>query len=480
MPIEYHRTINIHGFHGENGDMEPLSLSTEGMPDAEQMLLSMIFSFASDQLTRSWTIKQGGNSHVVIYDFTNAQARSAWEQNRTSTHPIPVALSEDPLPNFQWVLQKPIRTQRLIPFLNQLSDWMSNEGLYQADTLFESQTRETALSTVKKRLATLSSMRPSRAGSLQDLKLIISGSLAAGKSSAIRAISDVPSINAHAPTAATIDYGELALQDGKTLRLFGIGGQQRFSSMSKILGHGAIGLMVLIDNRVADPLSELDHYTTLFSDLISETAMVVGVTHCDQSPAPMLNRYKQHLEAFHKPWALFSVDPRRKSDIVLLLDALVTMLGPAQDFNFSLNQSCTEVFERTLENHLAKCDALELAIVATADGQLRAQRQRGSVNTEQTARTGSSLMALGHTLLRDLRLGACATLLTESPQGFALVTSIADSYVLISMTRSKNGLDSLLAEARQTAEEIAQSLPVGNGPPTRHRAGSGREQKSVT
>jgi predicted regulator of Ras-like GTPase activity (Roadblock/LC7/MglB family) len=209
-------------------------------------------------------------------------------------------------------------------------------------------------------------------------------------------------------------------------------------------------------------MSELDHYTTLFSDLIDETAMVVGVTHRDHAPEPGLYRYKQHLETFHKPWAVFPVDPRRKSDIVLLLDALVTMLEPAREFDGVLNRSCTEVFERTLENYLATCDVLELVIIATSDGQLRAQRQRGTVNTEQTALMGSSLMGLGNTLLRDLSLGACDTIVAESPQGFALVTSVANSFVLMSMTRSKNGLDSLLAGARQTAEDIAQSLPVGN------------------
>lgn len=442
--------------------MEPLYLSTEGMPDAEQMLLSMIFSFASDRLSRSWAVKQDGDSHVVIYDFTNAQARSACERNRTSTHPIAVALSEDPIPNFQWVLQKPIRTQRLIPFLNQLSDWMVSEGLYQSDASPDSRIREATLCAVKKRLATLASMRPSKAGTYQDMKLIISGSLAAGKSTAIRAISDVPSINTHAPTTAAIDYGELAVSDGTTLRLFGIGGQRRFDSMSRILGHGAMGLMVLIDNRVADPMSELDHYTTLFSDLIDETAMVVGVTHRDQAPEPGLNRYKQHLETFRKPWAVLPVDPRRKSDIVLLLDALVTMLEPARECDTVLNRSCTEVFERTLESYLTKCDALELVIIATSDGQMRAHRQRGTVSTEQTAFMASSLMASGDTLLRNLSLGACEIIIAECPQGYALVTPVANSFVLMSTTRSKSGLDSLLTGARQAAEDIAQSLPIGH------------------
>ncbi|MDH4188071.1 MAG: hypothetical protein OEV08_13860, partial [Nitrospira sp.] len=79
--------------------MEPLYLSTEGMTDAEQMLLSMIFSFASDQLTRNWTVQQSGDSHVVIYDISNPRARLAWERNRTLAHPISVVLAEDPIPD---------------------------------------------------------------------------------------------------------------------------------------------------------------------------------------------------------------------------------------------------------------------------------------------------------------------------------------------------------------------------------------------
>jgi len=69
--------------------MDPLNLTTEGMTDAEQMLLSMIFSFASDQLTRHWTVQQGQPSDVVIYDISNPRARLAWERHRHVSHPIP-------------------------------------------------------------------------------------------------------------------------------------------------------------------------------------------------------------------------------------------------------------------------------------------------------------------------------------------------------------------------------------------------------
>jgi len=321
--------------------MDPLNLSTEGMTDAEQMLLSMIFSFASDQLTRNWTVQHGGASDVVIYDISNPRARLAWERNRHAAQPIPVVLSEDPLPDLPWVLQKPVRTQRLIPFLNGLSDWMAQHRTPTSATSVFQQAQEDPFGTLKHRLGAVASARLAKAGALQDLKLIISGSVAAGKSTAIRTISDIPPINTDVPatdavsflkarTTVALDYGELTLADGKKLRLYGTPGQRRFDFMSKILCRGALGLVVLIDNRVENPLAELDYYASIFADLVNESAMVVGITHRDYAPEPGLDRYERRLQTFHKPWPVFPVDPRKKSDVIALFDALVTMLEHAR------------------------------------------------------------------------------------------------------------------------------------------------------
>jgi signal recognition particle receptor subunit beta len=253
---------------------------------------------------------------------------------------VSVVLSEDPMPDVPWVLQKPVRTQRLIPFLNGLSDWMTHHQT--APSAFASPaSAPDPFSTLKQRLGAVASARLAQEGALQDLKLIISGSVAAGKSTAIRTISEIPPINTDVPatdavsflkarTTVALDYGELTLADGKKLRLYGTPGQRRFDFMSKILCRGALGLVVLIDNRVENPLAELDYYTSIFADLIHDSAMVVGVTHRDQAPDPGLERYERRLQTFHKPWPVFPVDPRKQSDVIALFDALVTMLEHAR------------------------------------------------------------------------------------------------------------------------------------------------------
>ncbi|MDH5669541.1 MAG: roadblock/LC7 domain-containing protein [Nitrospira sp.] len=118
----------------------------------------------------------------------------------------------------------------------------------------------------------------------------------------------------------------------------------------------------------------------------------------------------------------------------------------------------TTVFGRELDSYLSNCDAVALAIVTTPDGRLCAQRQRGAYETEATAVMGSSLMALGDTILAELRLGTCESVIAESAQGLVLFTHIGSTYVLVSMTESKNSLGTLLSWARRTADDIAQAL----------------------
>ena len=60
--------------------MDALTISTDGINASESMLLSMILSFASDQLSREWTVTEGDTGvAAVLYDITNPRARLAWE-----------------------------------------------------------------------------------------------------------------------------------------------------------------------------------------------------------------------------------------------------------------------------------------------------------------------------------------------------------------------------------------------------------------
>ncbi|MGA6829137.1 roadblock/LC7 domain-containing protein [Nitrospira sp. NS4] len=114
------------------------------------------------------------------------------------------------------------------------------------------------------------------------------------------------------------------------------------------------------------------------------------------------------------------------------------------------------VLEQELDTYLSNCDVVDAAIIATLDGRLRAQQQRGAFEVERAAVMGSSLMALGDTITAELGIGACEVVIAESQYGLVLFNHVQGVCVLISVTKSKNGLGALLSWARRTAEDIAR------------------------
>ena len=102
-------------------------------------------------------------------------------------------------------------------------------------------------------------------------KIIFSGTVGAGKSTAINALSDIPPVSTEAlasddtaklkkTTTVAMDYGVLNLPDGEKVMLYGTPGQERFSFMWDILSEGGIGMVLLINNANTDPLSDLKGY----------------------------------------------------------------------------------------------------------------------------------------------------------------------------------------------------------------------------
>lgn len=102
---------------------------------------------------------------------------------------------------------------------------------------------------------------------MKEYKLLITGTMGAGKTTAIRAISDIEPIVTDVVnhdksvdkerTTVGLDYGMLTLDSGDRIRLFGTPGQARFDFLWKILARKALGLVILIDNSRPDPRADL-------------------------------------------------------------------------------------------------------------------------------------------------------------------------------------------------------------------------------
>ena len=81
---------------------------------------------------------------------------------------------------------------------------------------------------------------------LHQYKIVFGGSMGAGKSSAIQALSDIPVLTTEAlntdtaahqkmQTTVGIDYGEITLEDGLQIGLYGTPGQDRFDFMWSVI-----------------------------------------------------------------------------------------------------------------------------------------------------------------------------------------------------------------------------------------------------
>ena len=167
-------------------------------------------------------------------------------------------------------------------------------------------------------------------------KILFSGTTGAGKTTAIGAVSEIPPLStdvkntdsglSKAMTTVGLDYGEVTLDGGDKLRLYGTPGQKRFDFMWQILSRGALGLIILIDNRQPDPLADLDMYLDGFSALIEQTACVVAVGRMEDHAEPCIEQFSEHMELRGVLCPVLPVDVREPAQVLQLLELLLLQL----------------------------------------------------------------------------------------------------------------------------------------------------------
>jgi signal recognition particle receptor subunit beta len=168
-------------------------------------------------------------------------------------------------------------------------------------------------------------------------KIVFTGPVASGKTTAINSISGISTVSTEETatdetqhvkhdTTVAMDYGLLKMPNGGIVHLYGTPGQERFSYMREILTEGALGLVLLINNKSASPFKDMEHYMEAFSHFINKTSLVIGVTHMDEQQQPSIKQYQHYLMKQGKKHPVFEVDPRNDRDIKILLQALLYSL----------------------------------------------------------------------------------------------------------------------------------------------------------
>jgi uncharacterized protein len=172
---------------------------------------------------------------------------------------------------------------------------------------------------------------------MAQLKLIFTGPVGAGKTTAIRSISDVPPIeidistsdisqSTKAATAVAMDYGVISSQDGDKIQLYGTPGQEPIDYLSDILAEGEIGLVLLLDNSRDDPFRDMWFFLEAFKKVITDSNVAIGITHMDINNKTTIAVYNAQLLALDLNPPIFAIDPRITNEVSLLVQALLHSL----------------------------------------------------------------------------------------------------------------------------------------------------------
>lgn len=171
-------------------------------------------------------------------------------------------------------------------------------------------------------------------------KIIFTGPVGAGKTTAICALSDTPVVNTDEiasdmartrkpTTTVAMDFGVMKLDGDEQVLLYGTPGQERFDFMWEILVEGGLGLVLLLDNSRDNPLQDLGFYLDAFRTFIDDTELVIGVTRADEHPGPSLSAYQAHLSQLGLNFPVLEVDARKRADIAMLVRTLLYRIDPS-------------------------------------------------------------------------------------------------------------------------------------------------------
>lgn len=165
-------------------------------------------------------------------------------------------------------------------------------------------------------------------------KIIIAGPVGAGKTEAIRSLSDKEIVSTEAlasdevkfmkkTTTVAMDYGIMKLDTGEQVRLYGTPGQKRFDFMWEILSENALGLILLLNAENPDPVQDLQDYLESFIPLVKSSALVVGITHAENMPWDLQQKLSDYLVSLELPANVVTVDARRREQMQGLVSSLI-------------------------------------------------------------------------------------------------------------------------------------------------------------
>lgn len=173
---------------------------------------------------------------------------------------------------------------------------------------------------------------------MKNYKLIFTGPVGAGKTTAIRSVSNLIYKDGDVrvsdgigmrktTTTVAMDNGVLQIGEEERVHLYGTPGQERFRFMWDILANSiakdCIGLAILIDNARNYPFRDLAYYLKEFRHLVATKKLVIAVTHTDIQLSPELDDYRAWLSRHSVSASVAQIDARKEQDVLLIIGMLL-------------------------------------------------------------------------------------------------------------------------------------------------------------
>ena len=171
-------------------------------------------------------------------------------------------------------------------------------------------------------------------------QVVFAGPFGVGKTTALRAVSDIPVVNTDvasseitpeamaqgkATTTIAFDYGEWIFPDGKRVSLIGVPGQDRFEAMWDVIipRSSAIVLWVYGDR---DPnLRECAKWLNALAQRKAVARLAVAVTRvADHESEAVLGPFRDLISQFHPLAPVITADPRNPSDVMQAVTIALT------------------------------------------------------------------------------------------------------------------------------------------------------------
>jgi uncharacterized protein len=169
-------------------------------------------------------------------------------------------------------------------------------------------------------------------------KLIFAGPVGAGKTTAIRTISDEPPISTDVPwteaapggkstTTVALDYSTIRLDQNNVLHVYGLPGQAQLDFMGSVVGPGVLGAVLLLDASSVSLQEDCSHGIDALKRISPNIKFVIGATKTDLSPEFSINTVRwlmQQMGLASTP--IFSIDPRDRTQVTQLIRTLLLVI----------------------------------------------------------------------------------------------------------------------------------------------------------